>query len=185
MLKQLDKWHWDYILSQKGRTHVCPFGQPEWCDFRDWVEKPGQSVWLGNGWLTKSEIYPVNLLVLWEVGEDEPWRLATNLPDRRMTLQAFACRMWIEEMFGDLKRHGFDLECKMLHHSEKLSRLTLAVAYLDVWSISVGSKTIKNSQRDQVDRKDRRDLSIIQIGLRYIERRLINSLSCPIILCSS
>jgi len=73
----------------------------------------------------------------------------------------------------------------MLHHSEKLSRLTLAVAYLYVWSISVGSKTIKNSQRDQVDRKDRRDLSIIQIGLRYIERRLINSLSCPIILCSS
>ncbi len=63
----------------------------------------------------------------WKVGEDEPWCLATNLPDRHMTLQAYVQRMWIEETFGDLKSHGFDLECTMLHHADKLSRLTLAV----------------------------------------------------------
>jgi len=183
VLQQLDRWHWDYVLRQKGRTHVCISGQTEWHDFGSWMEKSGRSMWLGRGWLTQSKIYPVNLLVHWKVGEDEPWCLATSLPDRHMTLQAYARRMWIEEMFGDLKSHGFDLECTMLRHADKLSRLTLAVALLYVWSISIGTKTIQNSQRDQVDRKDRRDLSIFQIGLRFIERLLINSIPCPINLC--
>jgi hypothetical protein len=183
VLQQLDRWHWDYVLRQKGRTHVCLSGHTEWCDFGSWVEKPGRSVWLGHGWLTQSKIYPVNLLAHWKVGEDEAWCLATNLPDRQITLQAYARRMWIEEMFGDLKSHGFDLECTMLRHADKLSRLTLAVALLYVWSISIGTKTIQNSQREQVDRKDRRDLSIFQIGLRFIERLLINSIPCPITLC--
>lgn len=183
VLKQLERWHWDYVLRQKGRTHVCLFGQTEWHDFSSRVEKPGQSVWLGKGWLTQSKIYPVNLLVHWKVGKDEPWCLATNLPDRLMTLQAYTRRMWIEEMFGDLKSHGFDLEHTMLRHAERLSRLTLAVALLYIWSISIGAKTIQHSQRNQVDRKDRRDLSIFQIGLRYIERLLVNSLKCPVNLC--
>ena len=183
VLQQLDEWHWDYVLRQKGRTHICLSGQTEWRDFGSWVEKPGRSMWLGKGWLTQTKIYPVNLLVHWKVGEDESWCLATNLPDRPMTLQSYARRMWIEEMFGDLKSHGFDLECTMLRHADKLSRLTLAVVLLYVWSISIGTRTIQNSQRNQVDRKDRRDLSIFQIGLRFIERLLINSNPCPIHLC--
>ncbi len=182
VLQQLDSWHWDYILRQKGRTHVCLSGQADWCDFGSLVEKPGRSKWLGKGWLTQTKIYPVNLLVHWKVGEDEPWCLATNLPDRQMTLQAYARRMWIEEMFGDLKGHGFDLERTMLRHAERLSRLTLAVALLYVWTISTGTKAIRNSQREKVDRKDRRDLSLFQIGLRFIERLLINSKPCPVTL---
>jgi len=131
-----------------------------------------------------SKIYIVSILMAhWKVGEDEPWCLATNLPDKRMTLQAYARRMWIEEMFGDLKSHGFDLECTMLRQASKLSRLTLAVALLYVWSLSIGTRTIQNSQRELVDRKDRRDLSIFQIGLRFIERQLINSLPCTVNLC--
>jgi hypothetical protein len=184
VLKQLDTWGWDYVLRQKGRTHICLFAQTEWHDFGSWVKKPGRSIWLGKGWLTQSNIYPTNLLVHWKIGEDEPWCLATNLPDQQMTLQAYARRMWIEEMFGDLKSHGFDLEHTMLRLTERLSRLTLAVALLYVWSISIGAKTVRNSQRQQVDRKDRRDLSIFQIGLRFIERLLVNSRQCPVILCS-
>jgi len=183
VLKQLDQWRWDYVLRQKCRTHVCLPDKTEWCDFGRWVEKPGRSVWLGEGWLTQTKIYPVNLLAHWKVGEDEPWCLATNLPDRQLTLQAYTRRMWIEEMFGDLKSHGFDLECTMLRQANKLSRLTLAVALLYVWSISIGTRTIQNSQREQVDRKDRRDLSIFQIGLRFIERQLINCIPCPVSLC--
>ena len=184
VLKQLDQWRWGYVLRQKCRTHVCLFDQTEWRDFGSYLEKPGMSIWLGKGWLTQTRIYALNLFVHWKAGEDEPWCLATNLPDRRMALQAYSRRMWIEEMFGDLKDHGFDLESTMLRHADRLSRLTLAVALLYVWSISIGTKTIQNSLRNMVDRNDRRDLSIFQIGLRFIERQLINSLSCPVILCS-
>ena len=120
----------------------------------------------------------------WEVGEKEPWCLATNLPDLQMALQFYARRMWIEEMFGDLKKHGFDLERTMLRHFERLSRLTLAVALLYVWLVSIGTRTVRNGLRDLVDRTNRRDLSIFQIGLRFIDRCVINALLYRIPLCS-
>ena len=92
-----------------------------------------------------------------------------------MTLSYYARRMWIEEMFGDFKKHGFDLECTMLRHFLRLSRLTLAVALLYVWLISVSGRNIRTGLRQLVDLVDRRDLSIVQTGLRIIERRLTNA----------
>lgn len=183
LLRQLDGWHWDYVLRQKTSTHICLAHETTWQDFGSCLQKAGQSRWLGKGWLTESEIYPVNLLIHWQVGEPEPWCLATNLPDRQLALHAYARRMWIEEMFGDLKRHGFDLETTMLRHARRLSRLTLAVAVLYVWCLAMGTRTIRAGQRHLVDRKDRRDLSLFQIGLRFIERQLINALSIRIPLC--
>jgi len=134
--------------------------------------------------LTLKEIYPVNLLVHWDVGEKEPWCLATNLPDLAMALRYYRRRMWIEEMFGDMKKHGFDLESTMLRHSDRLSRLTLAVVLLYVWLVSIGTRTIRNGARHLVDRTDRRDLSIFQIGLRFIDRCVINAYSFQVVLCS-
>ena len=176
VLRQLDSWSWLYVLRQKTSTHVWLNAQQGWQDFGSFVQKAGQSVWLGRGCLTESQIYPVNLLAHWKTGEKEPWCLATNLPDRQMTLSYYARRMWVEEMFGDFKKHGFDLESTMLRHFLRLSRLTLAVALLYVWLISVGGRTIRDGLRHLVDRVDRRDLSIFQIGLRFIERRLTNAL---------
>ena len=184
VLRQLDAWKWFYVLRQKTVTQVWLNEQQGWQDFGSCVQKSGQSVWLGQSNLAESHIYPVNLLVLWEIGEKEPWCLATNLPDQRMTLTYYGRRMWIEEMFGDFKKHGFDLEHTMLRHFLRLSRLTLAVALLYVWLISVGGRTIRDGFRHLVDRIDRRDLSIFQIGLRFIERRLINALPFHIPLCS-
>jgi hypothetical protein len=183
VLRQLDRWGWFYVLRQKTNTHVWLDESQGWRDFGSFVQRAGQSVWLGKGYLSESGIYPVNLLAHWAKGEDEPWCLATNLPDKQMTLKTYARRVWIEEMFGDMKKHGFDLESTMLRHFLRLSRLTLAVALLYVWLISVGGQTISAGQRHLVDRKERRDLSIFQIGLRFLERRFINDLSFSIPMC--
>jgi len=86
-------------------------------------------------------------------------------------------------MFGDMNKHGFDLESTLLRHFLRLSRLTLAVALLYVWLVSVGAQTIHAGQRHRVDRKERRDLSIFQIGLRFLERRFVNDLSFRIPMC--
>jgi Transposase DDE domain len=184
VLRQLDRWRWFYVLRQAADTGVWLNEQSGWNAFGSYLQQPGQSIWLGSGYLTFKQIYPVNLLVHWKVGEKEPWCLATNLPERPMALRFYARRMWIEEMYGDFKKHGFDLERTMLRHFLRLSRLTLAVAILYVWLVSVGTRTIRSGLRDQVDRTDRRDLSIFQIGLRYIERCLTNALSFQIPLCS-
>ncbi len=184
VLRQLDRWHWFYVLRQKADTGVWFSEKMGWQALGSYIQKPGQSIWLGHGYLTAKEIYPVNLLVHWKIGEKEPWCLATNLPDLRMAVRFYERRMWIEEMFGDMKKHGFDLEQTMLRHFQRLSRLTLAVAILYVWLVSVGTRTIRSGLRHLVDRSDRRDLCIFQIGLRFIERSLTNALNFQIPLCS-
>jgi hypothetical protein len=176
VLQQLDEWHWFYVLRQKSDTCVWLDRLNHWKTLGSFVQRAGQSVWLGYGYLTLKEIYPTHLLVHWKAGQDQPWCLATNLPDSKMTLKFYVLRMWIEEMFGDFKKHGFDLESTMLRHFLRLSRLTLAVALLYVWLISVGGRTIRDGLRHLIDRNDRRDLCVFQIGLRFIERRLTNAL---------
>jgi hypothetical protein len=184
VMRQLEIWRWFYVLRQKANTGVWINEKSGWKQFGRYIQKPKEGIWLGHGYLTKKDMFPVNLLVHWKVGEKEPWCLASNLPDPQMVLRFYKRRMWIEEMFGDMKRHGFDLERTMLRHFLRLSRLTLAVAILYVWLISVGTNTIRSGLRHLVDRKDRRDLCIFQVGLRYIERCLNNGFSVQISLCS-
>jgi hypothetical protein len=184
VLRQLNAWRWFFVLRQKASTHVWLEERPGWYDFGSWVSKAGQSVWLGMGWLTEKEIYLVNLLIHWKVGEKKLWCLATNLPDRQSTLRAYGRRMWLDEMFGDLKKHGINLESTMLRHFSRLSRLTLAVVVLYVWLVSVGTRTIHSGLRHLVDRAERRDLCIFQISLRFIDRCLVNQCPFSTLLCS-
>ena len=184
VLRQLERWHWFYVLRQKSDTRLWFSEEQGWQTFGSHIQKPGQSLWLGTGYLARNHIFRVNLLIHWKRGEKDPWCLVTNLPDKRMALRFYAFRPWIEEMFGDFKKHGFDLEKTKLCHFQRLSRLTLAVAILYVWLVSVGTQTIHSGDRHLVDRKERRDLCIFQIGLRLIERCLTNSLPIKIPLCS-
>ena len=184
VLRQLEGWHWYFVLRQKSDTCLWFSEENGWQPFGSHIQKPGQSFWLGTGYLAQNHIFRVNLLIHWKRGEKEAWCLATNLPDKRMALRFYALRPWIEEMFGDFKKHGFDLEKTKLCHFQRLSRLTLAVAILYVWLVSVGTQTIHSGVRHLVDRNDRRDLSIFQIGLRLIERCLINAIPIKIPLCS-
>lgn len=183
VLQQLKQWHWFFALRQKGNTGWWLDEPSGWQRLDSLVKKAGQSAWRPNGYLTQSEIYPVSVLIHWQKGEKEPWCLATNLPDASLTLRYYRKRMWIEEMFADFKKHGFDLENTMLRNPPRLSRLTLAVAFLYVWLLSVGSRTIRSGLRHFVDRKDRRDLSLFQIGLRFIDRCLLHSLPFSLPLC--
>jgi hypothetical protein len=179
VLEQLDTWEWGYVLRQRASHGVQLEGQTTWQKFGSLIQSPGQSRWVERALLTGRSAYSTNLLAHWAIGEEEPWLLATNLCRRGEALQAYRRRMWIEEMFGDMKGHGFDLEKTHLRNFQRLSRLTLAVAFLYVWLISVGAATIKRGQRHQVDRRDRRDLSIFQVGWRFVERCLTNELDVP------
>jgi hypothetical protein len=172
--KLLEKWHWQYVLRQKGRYLLRQQGRRHFQRLDSLVQQAGQSVWLENSLLTAKYAYPVNFLAYWKPGEKDPWLLATNLESPLATRKAYQRRMWIEESFGDLKSNGFDLESTHLRHFSRLSRLTLAVVLLYVWLLAFGSQVIKSGQRHLVDRSDRRDHSLFRIGRNMAERLLTN-----------
>jgi hypothetical protein len=176
----LESWGWFYALRQKGSHLFRRTPAQAWQPLANLVTRPGQRCWLTAIELTQQAALPCNLLALWQIGEKVPWLLATNLPSPQLTRRHYSRRMWIEEMFGDFKGNGFDLEASHLQHFLHLSRLTLAVALLYVALIAFGSQTIKNGLRTLVDRNDRRDLSIFRIGVDMLERLLANSLSFSI-----
>lgn len=175
VLQLLDEWGWGYALRQQGRFLLCPAEGQQWRRADESVQRPGQSCWLTEVALTQKYAYVTNFLGYWQKGEKEAWLLATNLPSAATAKQLYRRRMWVEETFGDLKKHGFDLEATRYQHISRLSRLVLAVVLLYLWLVTFGSQTIKNGQRHLVDRHDRRDLSIFRIGFDRLERCLANN----------
>jgi hypothetical protein len=180
VMRQLDKWGWFYVFRQKGRTLLCTQPSTHWRRLDSLVQQPGQICWLTDVLFTQRHAFPVNVLAYWKRGQLHPWLLATNLATQRQTVTAYRRRMWIDEMFGDFKGHGFDLEATRLRHFSRLSRLTLVVALLYIWLVAFGSSVIKRGLRYLVDRSDRRDLSIFRIGFEMFERFLANGKSFSI-----
>ena len=170
----LDSWQWLFALRQKGNYLFQENGSDIWQKLNAIEIKKGQTLWFPKALLTKECQYPVNLLLYWHKNEADPWMIATNLPSPRETKAGYKRRMWIEEMFGDFKANGADLEKSCLRHFQRLSRLTLAVALLYVWTVAFGTAVVKRGFRALVDRADRRDLSIYRIGYDSFERYTIN-----------
>lgn len=171
-LRQLQAWGWSYALRVRGNWLVCAYHCRTWDHCENLVSGPGEQAWLENARFTQKFGVRVNLLAYWAPGEKEPWLLVTNLPSAYRARQRYARRMWIEELFGDLKDHGWDLEATQLRHVLRLLRLTLAVCLLYVWLLATGRRVIKAGQRAWVERNDRRDLCLFQIGWRTIDRLL-------------
>ena len=180
VIQQVSAWGWNYVFRQKVSNLIQLDGKTEWKPLGDYVTGHGQRQWLGQAKLTQTHAFPANIYIEWRVGEKDPWLLATNLSTEKETRQAYQRRMWIEEMFGDFKGNGFDLERTKLQHFKRLSRLTLAVILLFLWLIDLGSRVIKNGKRSWVDRKDRRDYSVFRIGYNFA-KRIIRENKMPII----
>ena len=126
VLQQLEAWGWDYVLRQKGNRFVYAEGIEAGCKLRHLAFQAGTRCWLPAAHLTKEHVYPLNVLGYWGAGEPEPWFLASNLTNPQRIVQAYRRRMWIDELFGDLKGQGVDLEHTHLVQIARLSRLGLA-----------------------------------------------------------
>jgi hypothetical protein len=172
LIENLRFWGWDYALRQAGDNLVMLRGTGRWQRIDQLNLLKGQLLWIGRVLLTRASPYPTHLVLYWQPGEVKPWFLATNLLDPRASLRLYRRRMWIEEMFGDMKKHGFDLEASHLRHFLRLSRLTLAVCLLYLWLVALAEHVILDCLTNEVDRADRRDLSLFRLGWDFLERRL-------------
>src|SRR5258708_2768294 len=173
LLLTLQAWGWDYVLRQRGHQLVAVEDEPDWLRLDALLLRRGKWRFVENVLLTASQAVPTHLLLAWERHYPTPWLLATNLTNPRLILRLYHRRLWIEETFADLKDNGFDLERSALCHFLRLSRLTLAVALLYVWFIAFGADIVKQGLRSDVDRSNRRDLSLFRIAWDFLQRTLL------------
>lgn len=119
--------------------------------------------------LTQASPSPTHLVLHWPAAQTVPWLLATNLVAPPAVVCAYRRRMGIEEMLGDFKKHGLDLEMTHLPHGWRLSRLTLAACLLYLWLMALGQHVVVHRLAPQADRTDRRDLSSVRLGWNFLE----------------
>lgn len=181
VLRVLNEWGWDYVLRQKGRTLFRQAQDDQWKRIDSITLKPGCCLRVEHIVLTQQHSCPTHLVIYWKPGEKEPWYLATNQLSGLAATRLYKRRMWIEEMFGDLKGHGFDLELSRLRTSARLSRLTLVVSILYVWLVTTGEYVLQHGLHTEVDRNDRHDLSIFRVGWDWLERQIVFDDPIPIL----
>jgi hypothetical protein len=163
---------WHFVLRQQGRIMVRQAGQP-WRKLNQFALAPGQTRSLGWVRLTRKQNAGWFWLLLhWAKGHDEPWYLLADRAGQRSLLRLYRVRMWTEEMYGDLKGHGFDLEATHLDDAARIARLVLGVCLAFVWLMTLGSWVVKHGYRHFVDHKSRRDKSYFRIGWDWLSRCL-------------
>ena len=130
-----------------------------------------------NGLLTREAKLQTNVSVTWTTnskGELEMVAIITDQSACRARLREYSCRMSIEQSFRDDKSGGFDLEHTRLQHAQRIDHLLLAIAIATLWCHELGEFVLEqgNSSRCQVDPAHKRNLSLFQIGLRWLKRWL-------------
>jgi hypothetical protein len=114
----------------------------------------------------------LTMTIQWNEGEPEPLCLISNLSGSSHPYRLYDMRYWIETLFSNCKSRGFALgRCQMVTPAH-IDRLLLAVAIATCVTLGLGTHLIVINQTDQVDRADRRDLSLFQLGWRWLYRLL-------------
>lgn len=114
----------------------------------------------------------LTMTIQWNQSEPEPLCLISNLPRSAQPHLLYEMRYWIETLFSHCKSRGFALGRCLMVTPAHIDRLLLAVAIATCVTLGLGTHLIVSNQTDQVDRPDRRDLSLFQLGWRWLYRLL-------------
>jgi hypothetical protein len=172
LLQWLTRHRWHFVIRQQGRIKIYRAGH-------GWMRIDAIPLAEGEtrviGWIRLTEKHNAGwfwLILHWQKGEDEPWYLVSDRSGKEELLRFYRVRAWVEEMYGDMKGHGFEMEKTHLDDADRLSRLVLGICLAYTWLITLGSWVVKRGFRHFVDRKDRRDKSYFRIGWDWIKRCL-------------
>ena len=119
-------------------------GEQRWMELRELAPSEGERRYLQNVRVTKDKAYgPVSLALCHEEGEADPWFIATDQKADYLTLRTYSRQRRnfcdrIEELFGDLQGGGFHLHRSRIYHTNRLSRLVLALSWVYTWPGACG-----------------------------------------------
>jgi hypothetical protein len=140
--------------------------------------KRGRTLCISHAVLTQQHAFATHVSMTWSRGEGKATsELVIVISDERAhphRLREYAVRMDIEQSFRDDKSGGFDIDHTRLRHPDRLERLLLAVAIATLWCHEAGQFVLLSGHafRRLIDPAHDRQLSVFQLGLRWIKRCL-------------
>jgi len=169
--------HWDFVFHTRETNLVRTTDDPAWQPVAEILEtsalRAGQvRHWERICFTQEHRLTDLTLTIQWGVDEKQPLCLISNLPGSAQPHLVYERRFWIETLFGSCKSRGFGLARTHLTDPEHIDRLILAIALATYMTLGLGTHLVLIQQTHRVDRTDRRDLSLFQIGWRWLHRLL-------------
>jgi hypothetical protein len=178
-LRQVD-WHFVFRFQHRYQLRLTP--ESPWQTAKTIYQEAGIKKGKVHHWqpaaYTEAHTMPdLTMTVHWDKDEEEPICLISTLAPEEDPHCIYQMRFWIETLFGQQKSRGFALNRTQMVTPEHIDRLLLAISIASCLVLGLGTHlVIKQTKR--VDRADRRDLSLFQLGWRYLFRLLaLNRLS--------
>lgn len=168
---------WDFVFRFQHRYQLQLTSESEWQTAKTIYEEanvqPGNvQHWQPTGYTEAHAIPDLTVTVQWEKDEEEPICLVSTLKVDELPHRIYEMRFWIETLFGQQKSRGFALNRTHMTTPEHIDRLMLAIAIASCLVLGLGTHLVIIKQTKRVDRSDRRDLSLFQMGWRYLFRLL-------------
>ncbi len=169
--------NWDFVFRFQSNYYVYLNGEDTAATAKEIGEaatiKAGQvKQWDDVEFTTAHRIPDLNVTIHWEEDAEEPLYLISTLSANFCPHLIYEKRYAIETLFGNHKSRGLQLNRTHMTTPEHIDRLILAIAIATCIILGIGTHLIVTEQSKQVDRADRRDLSLFQIGWRWIYRLL-------------
>jgi hypothetical protein len=131
------------------------------------IRSGGRRIWLSGALYGKEEQEPINLLAVWEVGQKEPWLIATDLDDPKLVERLYRKRMKIEHGFRDWKHHLRLKGTPKVKSAKHLNRLLTGVVVLYWYLCLLGTRLNRKEHRAEVTCWGR--LSHFKLALELVE----------------
>jgi len=168
---------WHFVFRFQSNYRIQTGSGQTWWSAKELYEAQGMQAnqvehWEKVGFTEAHQIPGLTMTVHWEAGAKEPLCLISSLPASEDPHLIYDMRFWIETLFGNQKARGFQLARTQMTTPEHIDRLILALAIATCMALGLGTHLIVTGQTDQVDRADRRDLSLFQLGWRCLYRFL-------------
>lgn len=166
-------WNYDIRVADNTIVHL---GNYPSCRIDELGVHLGQRRYFQNVQLTRNAKLSTNLSVTWTEGDPQhaPKLLAvvSNQVAGRQRLREYGWRMSIEQSFRDDQSGGFDMEHTRLQRPDQLERLLLALAIATLWCHELGEYVLTEGEvcRREIDPGSERELSLFQLGLRWLKR---------------
>lgn len=168
---------WDFVFRFQHRYQLQLTPEGQWQTAKAIYQKAGVQPgdvhhWQPTGYTKAHAIPNLTVTVHWGTDEEDPLCLISTLALDEAPHCIYEMRFWIETLFGQQKSRGFALNRTRMTIPAHIDRLLLAVAIASCLTLGLGTHLVIIKQTKQVDRSDRRDLSLFQLGWRYLFRLL-------------
>jgi hypothetical protein len=171
---------WSYVCRTAMSTTATWDGTAFRLDTLGACLKPGRLIEVQNVHVTREAYGPIMVLCCWAKEYQEPLYLVSNMMTAEEACRWYEKRFRVETFFSDQKSRGFHLHKSHISDPQRLSRLLIAACLAYIWIIYLGSLCEKEGWREHIHRKKRCDLSLFQLGLRFLEHFLNEELPIPV-----